>query len=249
MDPVEEQQQELEVLESIYPDELTLLNETTFIIRINLDTPSERKHALNLQVKYPPTYPEVIPELYLDIAEDQEEDESDEYDDDYYDDNDDDEDDEDTKAAKLALNMSETIEFTRTELNQLLGKLNEEAEMNIGMPSVFALTTLLKDEAELLFEQILKQKEQDYEHERELKEQEEQKKFIGTKVTKESFSKWRDEFRKEIKYDEQLLERFEKMHQGKLTGRQIFEKGLAGNEDDTNPNDDEIVDSMKKVTV
>lgn len=249
MDPVEEQQQELEVLESIYPDELTLLNDTTFIIRINLDTPSERKHALNLQVKYPPTYPEVIPELYLDIAEDQEEDESDEYDDDYYDDNDDDEDDEDTKAAKLALNMSETIEFTRTELNQLLGKLNEEAEMNIGMPSVFALTTLLKDEAELLFEQILKQKEQDYEHERELKEQEEQKKFIGTKVTKELFSKWRDEFRKEIKYDEQLLERFEKMHQGKLTGRQIFEKGLAGNEDDTNPNDDEIVDSMKKVTV
>ena len=249
MDPVEEQQQELEVLESIYPDELTLLNDTTFIIRINLDTPSERKHALNLQVKYPPTYPEVIPELYLDIAEDQEEDESDEYDDDYYDDNDDDEDDEDTKAAKLALNMSETIEFTRTELNQLLGKLNEEAEMNIGMPSVFALTTLLKDEAELLFEQILKQKEQDYEHERELKEQEEQKKFIGTEVTKELFSKWRDEFRKEIKYDEQLLERFEKMHQGKLTGRQIFEKGLAGNEDDTNPNDDEIVDSMKKVTV
>lgn len=247
MDPAEEQQQELEVLQSIYPDELTIVNDTTFIIRVNLDTPSERKHALNLQVKYPPTYPEVTPELHLEVAEDEDEEDEDE---DYYDDDDDEDDeDEDTKAAKLALNMSETIEFTRSELNQLLEKLNEEAEMNIGMPSVFALATNLKDEAELLFEQVLKDKEQAYEREREAKEREEQKKFIGTKVTKELFAEWRNKFREEIKYDERLKQRFENMHQGKLTGRQIFEKGLAGNEEDTNPNDDEVVDSMSKVSI
>ncbi|EGW30057.1 uncharacterized protein SPAPADRAFT_63673, partial [Spathaspora passalidarum NRRL Y-27907] len=191
MDPAEEQQQELEVLESIYPDELTVISPTHFIIRVQLDTPSQRKHYLDLIVRYPPTYPEVIPNLDLEIPEISEEEED-------SDDDDEDEDDDDTKAIKLALNMAEVIEFTRDELALLLSKLNEEAELNIGMPSVFALTTQLKDEAEALFVQILETRQKEYEREREEREREEQKKFIGTKVTKESYLEWRDKFRAEM---------------------------------------------------
>ncbi|RLV89981.1 Protein GIR2 [Spathaspora sp. JA1] len=242
MDPAEEQQQELEVLESIYPDELTVISPTHFVIRVQLDTPSQRKHFLDLIVRYPPTYPEVIPNLDLEIPEDISDDEADE------DDDEEDEDDDDVKAMKLALNMAEIIEFTRNELALLLTKLNEEAELNIGMPSVFALTTQLKDEAEALFNQILETRQKEYEREREEREREEQKKFIGTKVTKESFLEWRAKFRSEMKFDEIDKQRFQQMHQGKLTGREIFEKGLAGAEDE---DEDEVtaVEGVKKLAI
>lgn len=37
------------------------------------------------------------------------------------------------------------------------------------------------------------------------------------------------------------------MHNGKMTGREIFEKGLAGNEDDKDV--DDVTDSVLKVSV
>ncbi|ODV79728.1 RWD-domain-containing protein [Suhomyces tanzawaensis NRRL Y-17324] len=238
MDPLEEQQQELEVLESIYPDELTKESDAKFSIRIKLDTPSERVHVLVLGVKYPPEYPEVIPELDIELGAD-----DDESDDDYDDESDDD--DADTRAAKQALNMSETIEFGRDQFKLLLGKLQEEAEMQLGIPMVFALASQLKEEAETLFQQILDAKQKDYDRQLLAREQEEQKKFNGTPVTKESFSTWRNQFRQEINLEARLAERFAAMHQGKLTGREIFEKGLAGDEDDV----DDVVEGVKKVVV
>jgi len=142
MDYQEEQSQEIEILQSIYPDEIEFLNDlqTHFQIRINLDTESERKHALKLVVKYPKTYPEVIPELHIEVAE-LEDDEGD----DFQDDDEDDDEDEEAKQTRLALNMAETIEYERDDLSELLSKLNEEAEIGIGMPSIFTLVTVLKD--------------------------------------------------------------------------------------------------------
>lgn len=169
MDPVEEQLQEIEVLQSIYPDELELINNTHFSIRINLDVSSTRKHSLKLIVKYPETYPEVIPNLQIEIADpnDDNDEEEGEYeysdDEDYANDEDDDDEDEESKEIKLALNMAETIEFDRNDFNELLNKLNEESELNLGIPMIFSLITLLKEEAESLFENKLNLKNQEFE--------------------------------------------------------------------------------------
>lgn len=229
MDPHEEQQQELEVLQSIYPDELTLVSPTNYSIKIALDTQSDRKHALSLNVKYPETYPEVVPILEITIEDDE------------VVVPDEDEDDEDPNKA---IHLSESIEFSKEDLKFLLNKLNEEAELQIGMPSVFALATQLKDESEILFQKKLDKAQKDYDDQLLAKERQEQNKFIGTKVTKESWLNWRNNFRNELQIELKDKERQDKIHNGKLTGREIFERGLAGDDDLL-----DITDNLKQVTV
>lgn len=218
------------MLESIYPDELTVLSPTNFAVKVALDTVSDRKHRLLLHVTYPPTYPEVVPLLSIEIP-DAEEDE----------DEDDEEDDDDDDNV---VHLSEEIFFDRDDTRILLGKINEEAELNIGMPSVFALITQLKDEAEALFQQKLDHEQKKHDDEMKKREIEEQKKFNGTKVTKESWAAWRTRFRAEMRIEEKDVERMNKMHNGKLTGKEIFEQGLAGDEDLL-----ELQEEVKKVTV
>lgn len=220
MDPLEEQQQELEVLESIYPDELTKISDQKFTIRIALDTPSETKHAVILEVKYPPEYPEVIPHLDIEAEFDSEGVELHT--------NDDESEDEGPRLADLG----ELVRFESPDIRTLKLKLEEEAAAQIGMPSVFALTSQLKDEAESLFQTKLNKAQKDYETKLLAQEMEEQKKFHGTKVTRELWAEWRDKLRKELKIDERREKAYSDMHGGRLTGREIFEKGLAGNEDD-----------------
>lgn len=249
MDHQEEQTQEIEILQSIYPDELEFLNEaqTHFQIRINLDTESERKHALNLVVKYPKTYPEVVPELHIEVAEAEENEDGD-----YEGESDDDDEDEEAKQTRLALNMAETIEYERGDLSKLLSKLNEEAEIGIGMPSIFTLVTVLKDEAESLFNEKLTTKTKEFERKRNELEKIEQQKFQGTKVTPESFNQWRLKFRQEMKFEEKDELKMQQMHGGRLTGKQIFERGLAGTEEeDVNGGveGDDLVEGVKNIAV
>lgn len=216
MDPLEEQQQEIEVLQSIYPDELELLSATHYTITLALDTPSDRKHSVILDVKYPPQYPEEVPKLEV-AAEAEEVEESDS--------------DSEDEGEKL-VHLSELVEFSKTDLASLLAQLNEEAELNLGLPSVFALAALVKEEAEVLFQKKLDTDQKEYDERLLAAEKEEQKKFHGTKVTKESFAQWRAGFREEMQYEQNDRLRFEKTHNGKMTGREIFEKGLAGDYDE-----------------
>lgn len=229
MDPSEEQKQELEVLESIYPDELHLISDTEFTINLVLDVESKRKHAVKIHVKYPDKYPEVLPDLWIEpgdvegnegVAEELEVDqqvqetlES-----------------VDMQDSQKALNLLETIVLTKNDLDVLANKIHEEAKLNIGMPSIFTLASVLKDDAEQLFNEKLDAEAKKIEQARAAREKKEQKKFVGTKVTKENFSAWRDKFRKEMGYDERMKQRFEEIHHGKLTGKQIFDQGLAGEE-------------------
>ncbi|CAG8766640.1 14661_t:CDS:2, partial [Cetraspora pellucida] len=66
----EEQEQELEVLKSIYPDELEELGEGEFRITLN---PEEQDSSaplfVALRIKYTPTYPEEIPEMSIEVLE------------------------------------------------------------------------------------------------------------------------------------------------------------------------------------
>ncbi|KAG5419441.1 GIR2 [Candida metapsilosis] len=253
MDYQEEQSQEIEILQSIYPDELEFLNDsqTHFQIRVNLDTESERKHALNLVVKYPKTYPEVVPELHIEVAEADEDEEGDS--EGYGIDDDNDDEDEEARQTRLALNMAETIDYERDDLSKLLTKLNEEAEIGIGMPSIFTLVTVLKDEAESLFNEKLATKNEEFERKRNELEKIEQQKFQGTKVTRESFNEWRLKFRQEMKFEEKDKLKMQQMHGGRLSGKQIFERGLAGTEDDEDGNGgvegDELAEGVKNIAV
>ena len=235
MEPHEEQVQEIEVLRSIYPDELTVLSDTHFTIHLKLETPSDRKHALLLDVKYPKTYPEVAPVLDIHTAE--AEDENAGFSDDL---------DEDDDAPEQYVSLAESIELERPDLAELLQKINEEAEMNIGFPSIFAVAAILKDEAELLFQRKVDLAQKQYDEELLAREAEEQKKFNGTKVTRESFTQWRKKFREEMKIEQRDRELFEKMHNGKMSGREIFERGLAGEFDDELA---ELPDAVAKIEV
>ncbi|KAI3406529.2 GIR2 [Candida oxycetoniae] len=253
MDPVEEQAQEIEILQSIYPDELEFLNDsqTQFQIRVDLDLQSDRKHSFYLIVKYPATYPEVTPNLSIEIAAQQGDEEEEVSQQQHANLSDGDESDEDSKNIQLALHMAETIDFTKEDLNKLLGKLNDEAQVNIGMPSIFTLVSVLKDEAECLFQQKLDFANQQFERKRKELEKIEQKKFQGTKVTKESWLEWRNKFREEMRFDKIDERKKFEMHGGRLTGKEIFERGLAGNEDDVEENEQEekLADGVGKIAV
>lgn len=227
MDPLDEQQQEIEVLQSIYPDELELLSPSHFTISIALDAPSDRKHWALLEVRYPPNYPEEVPQLdVLTLMEEEEDLDLD----------------LDLDGDEKFVSLSEQIEFDKQDISTLVAKLNEEAELNLGMPSIFALAALLKDEAELLFQSKLDAAQAKYDRELLAREAEEQKKFHGTKVTKELYSEWRLQFRSEMQIEKKDAERFARMHNGKMTGREIFEKGLAVEADDDVA---DLVDAVK----
>lgn len=235
MDNLEEQQQELEILQSIYPDELEVLSSTRFQINILLDTESTKKHAVLLDVTYPETYPETVPILNVlegYIGGDNDEDDESSEDDDSEDEDEANYDDDDGQTmSKKLLNLIETIKLDRDDYEILLRKIREEAEDNVGMPSVFSLASSLKDHAETQFMNKFKESEKVILDAREAREREEQKKFTGTKVTTESFAKWRDSFRKELGIDKRLDERYAGVHKGRLTGKQIFEQGLASGEE------------------
>lgn len=239
MDPAEEQQQEIEILQSIYPDELTILTPTRFQINILLDTDTKRRHAVLLDVTYTENYPETVPILNIleGIVDDEgEEEEDDEEESENYDD------DDDQTMSKKLLNLIETIKLDKQDYAELLRKIRDEAEDNVGMPSVFSLTSSLKDHAESQFTDKFKKEEKSILDAREAREREEQKKFTGTKVTPESFEAWRGKFRNEMGIDKRLEERYAGVHKGRLTGKQIFEQGLASGEDLEDNTDGKEVD-------
>lgn len=229
MDPLEEQTQELEVLELIYPDELTRITDDHFTVQLHLDTSSKRSHALILDVTYPPEYPNEVPKMSLLYIEEELESDSD------------DEKDEETKQTERNINLPEQVLFDKSDTNVILEKLQEEADMQIGIPSVFAIITLMKDEGESLFKKKLDDLEKIRDDELNKQEAELSKKFIGTKVTKQLFEEWRNNFRKEMGIDRKLSDFYAAQHGGKMSGREIFEKGLA--------NDDDLLESFEQIKV
>ena len=116
-------------------------------------------------------------------------------------------------------------------------------EESLGMAMVFTLVTTLKDKAETLISERQNQAQQAVEAESRRAEAEENKRFEGTKVDRKSFLEWRTKFRAEMQERERLAKEeaeAEDKKKGvrtrtdekKMTGRQLWEKGLAGKIDD-----------------
>ncbi|KAF2401316.1 RWD-domain-containing protein [Trichodelitschia bisporula] len=210
---VEEQQEEREVLESIFPDEITSISDTEFRISTLLDVDpvkeGEEPPTIILSVQYPPDYPDEAPNLDITAPPNA------------------------PKYAHLDINEDKTT---------LLSALESTVEENLGMAMVFTLVSTLKDAAELLIAERKKATQALLEIAAAKAEEEENRKFAGQAVTRESFLAWRENFRAEMEEaelraaEEALAEdkkkRGAKAEEAKLTGKQLWEGGLAGRGDE-----------------
>ncbi|KAK8854516.1 hypothetical protein IAR55_003255 [Kwoniella newhampshirensis] len=201
-------EEEFEVLESIFPEELEKLSDTSVQIRIEPDEPSSSHPlSLNLIVSYPPTYPDTIPEFSLEERED------------------DDEDEEGEGSGELKEGEEETI----------LEQLRAVAEESLGMAMTFTIASAAKEALGVLIsERIRKEKEED-DRRAAAYEEAEAKRTRGTPLTPEAFNKWRKGFMAELKAkrekeEEERVrtmlpkEREEwKRRRDRLSGRQLFE--------------------------
>lgn len=226
----EEQQEEREVLDSIFPEEIQDISETEYRITVQLESSHQRDDEredpiIILNVRYPEAYPDVAP--ILDITQP-------------------------PNAPKHAhLDIQE-------DKARLLEALEATIEESMGMAMVFTLVSALKDAAELLITERQQAIEAQREVEARKAEEEENRKFEGQKVTRETFLAWRDTFRKDM--EEQAakrqaeLEAEEKKKRGKveekkLTGKQLWEQGLAGKGAEEEDDDEDVVEAMRTVKV
>ena len=182
------------------------ISETEYHISITLDIPddeeSEEAPTMLLTVRYPEDYPDKAPHLDLSAAQ--------------------------NSASHPLFNISE-------DKDELLSGLTATIEENLGMAMVFTLVTTLKEEAEQLVVQRREAAARVHEEALLAAEREENKKFHGTPVNPETFLKWREDFIKEMEEQRQREEeeRLAELKKAKikeptrLTGRQLWERGLA----------------------
>lgn len=108
---------------------------------------------------------------------------------------------------------------------------------------IFTLISHIKESAEQLVLDSMAAEQAIADAEKRKAEEEEDKKFSGRRVTRESFGEWRLAFRKEVmeKEEEEVRRREEgEMGQGKkrgvkedkLSGRELWERGLVGKIDE-----------------
>lgn len=125
----------------------------------------------------------------------------------------------------------------QADKDRLMESLESAVEENLGMAMVFSLVTTLKDSAELLIMERQKAVQALKDVEKAQAEAEENRKFEGTKVTRETFLNWYGGFkkemdeearRKEVEREEELKKKRGPKEEKKMTGRELWEKGLAG---------------------
>ncbi|KAL2865472.1 RWD domain-containing protein [Aspergillus lucknowensis] len=228
----EDQIEEREVLESIFPDEITDLSDTSFRISITLDAPeNDQQEAeppiLLLEVSYPEEYPDVAPELEISVPP--------------------------NAPRHPRLNINE-------DHDRLLEALQPTIEENMGMAMVFTLVSALKESAELLMAERVNAVHAEKEMEAAMAEEEENRKFQGTTVNRETFLAWLERFKKEMEEEKRLREEKEAeekkankkaavKEEKKLTGKQLWERGLAGKADFDEEEQDSIPAAVEKMKI
>lgn len=208
------------------------ISETSYRVSISLDVPEydgdeSEMPVIILEVSYPEAYPDVAPDLNISSPHDA------------------------PKHPRLDV---------QEDRDQLLQSLEPTIEENIGMAMVFTLVSALKENAETLITERANAVQAEKDKVAAKREEEENRKFHGTPVTVESFLEWSAKFKKEIE-DEETRLREEKeaddkkkktavKEEKKLTGRQLWEKGLAGKGDYDEEDDDAMpaIDKLKVAT-
>jgi hypothetical protein len=117
------------------------------------------------------------------------------------------------------------------------------------MAMVFTLVTVIKDSAELIITERQNAKQALADIEAAKLEEEENKKFQGDAVTRDTFIAWREKFMKEQEDEERrAVEEKEaedkksrvKKEEKKMTGRELWEKGLVGKVDEDEDEEDSV---------
>lgn len=220
---------------------LTVINSTEFVLHLKLDTIPVQ--YINLLIEYPAEYPEVVPLIEVEVGEKWTPEGEDDYEEEESDEEEEDEepafDNHGIAPALLELNSRDCIALKKL--------LEEAAEENIGMASVFTLASMVKEEAEAVVQEKLDEAEKEREKEILRQEAEEQKKFLGTPVNAETYAAWRTKFREEFHLDKlnNPFTIYDAKGQPKLTGRQMFERGLSKFDDDDDNELEAGIDSLK----
>ncbi|KAI0109575.1 RWD-domain-containing protein [Nemania sp. FL0031] len=222
----EEQIEEREVLDSIFPEEITDVSDTEYRIAVKLNPPDDDDEeaeppTLVLHVRYPEAYPDEAPILDL---------------------------------SPLPNAPPHPRFSVSADKEQLLKGLEDTIQENLGMAMVFTIVTTLTE----LAEQLMTERKEAAEREREeallAAEREENKKFHGTPVTPETFLKWREGFIREMEEQRQReeeervaeLKKAKIKEPARLTGKQLWEGGLAGKgEEDEDEPPTEQVEKLK----
>lgn len=201
-DPVEEQEQEIQALQAIYPNELTIVSISSGDVRFTIDIKCETSDgdtnepdfSIALDFTLPPSYPNEVP----------------------------------------AIRVRSTCDVVfSTDADNLKKILDEESEKNLGMVMTFTLvSSALEWLNKLKDDDIVRRKEAADKAKRELEEAE-RKKFEGTRVTVESFMRWKMQFDQEMSLLAKKQQESEPSDgPKKLTGRELFEKDKSLNESD-----------------
>ncbi|KAL2810467.1 RWD domain-containing protein [Aspergillus granulosus] len=229
----EDQTEEREVLDSIFPDEITDVSDTSYRISITLDAPENDDQeaeppVLVLEVSYPEEYPDVAPELEISVPPNA------------------------PKHPRLDINEDH---------DRLLDALQPTIEENMGMAMVFSLVSALKESAELLMVERVNAVHAELEMQAAKAEEEENRKFQGTAVNRETFLVWLGKFKKEMEEEEKRLREEKEAEEKKankkagvkeekrLTGKQLWERGLAGNADFDEEEEDGIPAAVEKMKI
>lgn len=196
---------------------------TTFVLAFQRYMKLRKLAIIVLQVQYPEDYPDEAPRLDLSTPPNA------------------------PKHRYLDIQEDKT---------RLLDALEPTIEENMGMAMIFSLVSTLKDGAELLISERQKAVQAEKEFEAQKAEEAENAKFHGTAVTRESFLEWREKFRKEMedaekRRQEEALAEDKKKRSAKeevrLTGKQLWERGLAGKVDEDDEGEDGIDVSKLKI--
>lgn len=228
----EEQKEEREVLDSIFPEEIQDISDAEYRVSIALDVKTEEDEdedapIIILNVRYPEAYPDEAPMLDVTTP---------------------------PNAAK-----HEHLDIQEDKA-RLLDALQPAIEENMGMAMVFSLVSTLKDAAELLISERQQAIQAQKDFEAQQAEAEENRKFEGEKVTRESFLAWQDKFKQELAEEqakkaaeleaEERKKRGGRVEEKKLTGKQLWQQGLAGNTvDEDEEGEDAIEAGMRELQV
>ncbi|KAL9050322.1 MAG: hypothetical protein Q9162_006710 [Coniocarpon cinnabarinum] len=238
----EEQREERDVLESIFPGEISDISETEWRVTIRLELPDgvipsaeedndDTQLTVMLRVSLPEKYPESAPDLDLALPPNA------------------------PRIPHLDISSDKAL---------LLQDLDPTVEENLGMAMIFTLVSTLKESIENLITDRAQRGEREREEEMLKAEEEENRKFEGEKVTAERFLAWREAFRKEMQEAEDKRKEAERAEtvkrlgakavrdeEKKLTGKELWLRGLAGKGEDEDDDDDVdgLSQSMDKTDV
>ncbi|KAK7107569.1 RWD domain-containing protein 1-like [Littorina saxatilis] len=204
-DYAEEQRNEIEALESIYPDEIEILQDSphyVFTMKVasqDSEDPIDPEHAdetpekvgCTVQFTYTPKYPD--------------------------------------EAPLMEIVLTESLEDEQVEMIQEF--LKEQAEENLGMVMVFTIISALQERLTVLVEDMKKHAEETRYQKLKKEEEAAQKKFEGTRVTIETFLAWKNKFdaeRNEKKLREKEQDRLSK----KPSGKELFMRDATLNDSD-----------------